>query len=36
MIYQHSKMRSNFEIAETVYNTMKDACSKLGIKVEEP
>lgn len=36
MIYQHSKMRSNFEIADNVYNTMRDACKKLGIKVEEP
>jgi hypothetical protein len=36
MIYQHSKMRSNFEIADNVYNTMRDACKKLSIKVEEP
>ena len=34
MIYQRSQ--TNFEIAGNVYNTFYDACSKLGIKVEEP
>lgn len=33
MVYQHSKQRSNYEIADKIYNTMRDASKQLGIEV---
>ena len=41
MIYQHPERpnprnRSNFDIADNIYNTFKQSCNMLKIKVEEP
>lgn len=36
MVYQHSKQRSNYQVADCIYNDFKKACGQLNIQVEEP
>lgn len=36
MVYQHSKQRSNYQVADCIYNNFKEACGRLNIQVEEP
>ena len=41
MIYQHPerpgpRQRSNYEIADSVYNTFRGACKQLALRVDEP
>jgi thiol-disulfide isomerase/thioredoxin len=36
MVYQHRKDRSNYKIADDIYNTFCGACKQLGVQVEEP
>ena len=36
MIYQKSKKRNNFDIADKIYNNLVQASNQLRIRVEEP